>query len=234
MEPNYLEGRNRATARDYDAAIECFEKALQANPHSAAAHLELAVIYDQHKHDYAAAIYHYQRHLNLQPDSHAAEGVHEHIASCKIELAKGAPFGAISREMQRDVEKLSSANTSLRQQVESLTAQLAQHPLVVTQYVTNIGASYTPSPTPLAQVHAELSQPSIMRTNASRARVSDPVRAAPSPSVSQSLTYIVRPNDTVAAIARRYGLSPQSILSANRSLDPRRLRPGQVITIPKG
>jgi len=228
-EPNFVEGRNRETAKDIKGAIDSFEKALQANPRSASAHFELGVISEApEQHDYAAAIYHYERFLNLRPDSTMAAVVRQRIIGCKVELAKGVPFGA-SRELQIEVEKLTVANTSLRQQMESLKAQLAQHPLVITQYVTNVFARESPAPLPI-----RTQQPAVEVAHASPPRTHyEPVRPAPTP-VARSFTYTVRPNDTVAAIARRFGVSIQSILSANRSLDPRRMRPGQIITIPKG
>ena len=72
-EPQFLDGQKRERRMDYDGAIESFEKALQANPRNAAAHFELGVLYDQKKNDYGAAIYHYERHLQLRTNSPMAE-----------------------------------------------------------------------------------------------------------------------------------------------------------------
>ncbi|MDB6039912.1 MAG: LysM peptidoglycan-binding protein [Verrucomicrobiales bacterium] len=235
-EPNFLDGRNRVTAHDYTGAMESFEKALQANPRSAAAHFDLGVITEDPGRDYAAAIYHYQRFLNLRPDDPRAGVVRQRINGCKIELAKGVPFGAISREMQLEVEKLTAANTALRQQVDSLKEQLAQHPFVVTQFVTNVFAS-VPAPNTSSSPRVQPSPASIRTPPAqptSHPRSSEQARPLTPTPVSRSIAYKVRPNDTVASIARLYGVSTQSILSANRGLDPRRLRSGQIITIPKG
>jgi LysM repeat protein len=234
-EPNFLDGRSRVTAHDYTGAMDSFEKALQANPRSAAAHFELGVITEDPGHDYAAAIYHYQRFLALRPDARMAGVVRQRINGCKIELAKGVPFGAISREMQLDVEKLNAANAALRQQVESLKEQLAQHPLIVTQFVTNVFAAYHSSTTS-APAHVE---PILPRANPAQSQQprphqmdqSRPPAAAATPRV---VTYAVRPNDTISSIARRFGVTAQSILNTNRGVDARRLRVGQVLTIPKG
>jgi LysM repeat protein len=236
-EPNFLDGRNRVTAHDYTGAMESFEKALQANPRSAAAHFDLGVICEDPLHDNAAAIYHYQRFLDLRPDARMAGVVRQRINGCKIELAKGVPFGVISREMQLEVEKLTAANTALRQQVDSLKAQLAQHPLVVTQFVTNVFAS-VPAPNTSSPLRAPPAPIASNRTPpaqfTSHPRSNEPARPLTPTPVSRSVVYTVRKNDTVTSIARLHGVSAQSILTANRGLDPRRLRSGQIITIPKG
>lgn len=50
---------------------------------------------------------------------------------------------------------------------------------------------------------------------------------APSPG-----TYRVRAGDTLASIARRYGISLSALRAANRLLNPNRIRIGIAITIP--
>jgi LysM repeat protein len=45
-------------------------------------------------------------------------------------------------------------------------------------------------------------------------------------------TYVVRPGDTLAAIADRLGIPLAQIISANPDVDPRFVRPGMVIRIP--
>lgn len=45
-------------------------------------------------------------------------------------------------------------------------------------------------------------------------------------------SYTVRPNDTLSAIAARYGVSYQEIAKANNIADPNRIYPGQTFNIP--
>src|SRR5215216_6446466 len=66
-EPHYLAGKSAINSMDYKGAIESFEKALEVNPHSSAAHFELAWLYDQKEPDPAAAVYHYEQYLRLLP-----------------------------------------------------------------------------------------------------------------------------------------------------------------------
>src|SRR5882672_769088 len=68
-EPHFLAGKSRVITRDYQGAIECFEKALEANPRSALAHFEAGLLYEKQKQDHAAAIDDFERFLQLRPRS---------------------------------------------------------------------------------------------------------------------------------------------------------------------
>src|SRR5258706_119260 len=72
-EPHFQAGRARVNAMDYTGAIEAFEKALEVNPHSGAAHFELGWLFADKDPNPAAAIYHYEQYLRLRPDAENAE-----------------------------------------------------------------------------------------------------------------------------------------------------------------
>src|SRR5215470_11831920 len=72
-EPHFLAGKSRVNSMDYQGAIESFEKALEVNPRSGAAHFEAGLLYEKYKQDYAAAIYHFDRFLEQRPKSDYAE-----------------------------------------------------------------------------------------------------------------------------------------------------------------
>src|SRR6266699_2967669 len=131
-DPNYLAGKNRVSALDHLGAIDAFEKALAADPRSAAAHLELGLIHQQYlATNWARAIYHFEKYLELRPKANNADLIRQRISQCKLELAKEVPFAAVNQQMQRELEKmdrLSRDNADLRQQLEQLKAQLAQRP----------------------------------------------------------------------------------------------------------
>src|SRR5438874_2356715 len=68
-ESHYLAGKSREQNLDYKGAAEAFKKALEANPNSSVAHLELGLLYadkltdgvtaaDERDRNYATAIYH--------------------------------------------------------------------------------------------------------------------------------------------------------------------------------
>src|SRR5258705_145554 len=54
----------------------------------------------------------------------------------------------------------------------------------------------------------------------------------PAAVVARPRTYIVRSGETMAEVARRNGVNLQKLLSANPSIEPKRLRAGQTVNIP--
>jgi len=116
-EPHFLAGKSRVNTLDYQGAIECFEKALEANPRSALAHFEAGLLYEKHKMDHAAAIYHFERFLELRPGSGYAEVVRQHILACKQELAKTVSLGPVTQSLQREFEQLTQQNKVLQEEV---------------------------------------------------------------------------------------------------------------------
>lgn len=54
------------------------------------------------------------------------------------------------------------------------------------------------------------------------------------PNAAGEVVYIVKPGDTLGAIANRYGVTVRSIMQANGISDPRRLRAEQKLVIPTG
>src|ERR1041385_2486656 len=116
-EPHFLAGKSRVNTLDYQGAIECFEKALETNPRSAMAHFEAGILYEKYKQDHAAAIYHFERFLELRPGSGYAEVVKQHIMACKTELAKSVSLGPVSQSLQREFEQLTQQNKMLQEEV---------------------------------------------------------------------------------------------------------------------
>jgi tetratricopeptide (TPR) repeat protein len=226
-EPHFLEGRSRVNTMDYPGAIESFEKALEANPQSGAAHFELGWLFDRKEPDAAAAIYHYAKYLTLRPRADNAETVKDRILACKQELARAVSLGPITERQQHDLEKLAEENTRLLAQNKELAEELAKW-----------RAYYTGRP--LAQTNPP---PQNSRTPASVQSLSPPVSAdggaskltsagRTNPPPATAHTHLVRPGETPSVIARQYGVKLDALMAANPRLDPRRLRPGQTLNIP--
>src|SRR5436190_6017948 len=108
-DPHFLEGSRRRNAMDDEGAIKSFEKALQTNPNNSAAHFELGILYEK-KADWAAAIYHYQRHLQLRENSPNGEIVTNRMVACKRELASSVSYTVVNRDVQRQFERLTQTN----------------------------------------------------------------------------------------------------------------------------
>ena len=116
-EPHYVLGKSRVNAMDYAGAIEAFEESLEANPHSAQAHYQLAMLYENQESDPAAAIYHYQQYLKFDPKADNAEVIRQHIASCKQQLAADVLQLPSAPAAQQQLEKLTEENHRLHDQL---------------------------------------------------------------------------------------------------------------------
>jgi len=223
-DPNFLSGLSRKRAMNYSGAAEAFEKALEANPRSASAHLELGLLCYENLGDFAAAIYHFEKYLRLNPKSNRSDSVQQYVTYCKQELTKGLPLAALNQQVQRELEKMEKLmreNSDLRQQVELLKAQAAQR-----ASGPGVATPEERTATPLAQVQSANSRAPA------EAPVTAGIREASARPVSASRTHVVKSGETPFSIARAYGVPVTSLLGANPGVDPKRLRPGQPLSLP--
>src|ERR1043166_1388379 len=122
QDPHFLEGKNRINTMDYDGAMQSFERALQANPKSAAAHFELALLYDQKKAEPATAIYHYNSYLQARPRGENAERAKTRIVACKQELARTVSLAPVTQNLQHEFDQVMEENRRLREEVQKWQA----------------------------------------------------------------------------------------------------------------
>jgi len=255
-DPNFIEGRNLINAMDYKGAVEAFERALQANPRNAAAHLELGLLYQEKLGvvDPLAAAYHYQKHLLLRPKSDYAAAIKPRIEACKMDLSKSVSFGVVTREVHRDLEKMTNELALMRQQNDTLRRQLAAKPMILTQWMTlrvtntitvpsptNRPVSLAPTPTnyvaapatnyvrPQTNTVQQAGSRSGMQQRAAQATTTRRQTPTPAPAPKK---YVVRSGDTMSQIARRFGVTPAKLQAANPNIDPRRIHAGDILIIP--
>jgi LysM repeat protein len=227
-EPYYQTGIGRLNGRDFVGAIEAFEKALEVNPRSGLAHLQLGRLYEEHVTNAAAAIHHYEKFLRYTPKSDQAQIVRGRIEGCKIALAQ--PYlvtPATQNAMQREIDRLTLENNLLRKQAvelrESLARATATPPpvYVPTPETTTIAPRPSPPPVPTES-------PNLLRSST----VPRPETATSSPPRTATRTYTVRPGDSLYSIARRYHISVSALQSANPGVSARALKAGQTLKIP--
>ena len=125
-EPHFVLGQSRVNAMDYTGAIEAFEASLEANPRSAVAHYNLAMLYEDKEPDPAAAVYHYQRYLKLNPNAGNADVIRRRIDACKQQLAADVLGLPSSSAAQQQLEKLAGQNRDLQKQVDQLQDTVKQ------------------------------------------------------------------------------------------------------------
>lgn len=238
-DPHYIRGRKLVNAMDYYGAAEAFEKALAANPRSAAAHLELGILNEERFNNFARAIYHYEKFLELDPNSPQAPNIRPRILACKQELAKTVSLGPVTQPLQKELDRLTTENQQLRQQVEALGAQLAQSQAALASAqrpsgTTALGGQPDSQPAdqptggpagqrPLGSANQRAFKPANVATV--RSEVAPPASGSPR-------VHMVQSGDTLYSIARRYRVSLDAIRQANPGLDPRKLKVGQRIHVP--
>ena len=231
-DPHFLTGKSRRKNLDYNGAIEAFEKALEANPRSAFAHYELAVIYDEHENDYAAALYHYNRVLQLRPNAYPADNARQRIEVCKQELAKSVSIAPMLQTMQRDMMKLMTENQQLKKQLEAAQLALASRATSALP-ATNLASQITPSRS-TSTGRVEMAGNVRPLAPPSGSGVTSP-SAGPRTSgatASRTKTHTVVTRDTPSSIAHKYGVTLSAFMSVNPGLDPKRMKTGQVVNVP--
>ena len=223
-DPYYLAGKNRLQERNYQGAIDMFEKTLDVNPRSASAHFELGVLYEQQQGDYAAALYHYQRAVTLRPDLSSAELARQRIQECKRELAKTVTQPLSTQNMQRDLDNLRAENQVLKQQLQAWKDYYAGRGVAPSNIVqTTVNPPPQPRPAPPTNLVRSDPPPTTPHTD-QVARVNVP------PATSR--LHTITAGETPAVIARKYNIKVTALMSANPTVDPTRLRPGKTLVIP--
>ena len=258
-DPHYLEGMKRVETMDYEGAISSFRRALQTNPDNSAAHFQLGVLYDERKNDNASAIYHLQRFLELKPESSLADVIRQRIIGCTRELARSVALVVAPGDIQKEMARLSKANTELQEQITKLLERIAEQQRLLSN-VSPAQPSVPSVPQDLVQpaerpperveqppVHvAETPLPLPISGGSSApaqanseggwvpTHVTPPTRRdLPPPTRSTRVAYKLRKGDTIAALARRYGVSVEEIVKANPGLRPNHVLAGQTVYIPR-
>ena len=223
-EPHFLAGRSRVNAMDYRGAIECFDEALIANPHSASAHFELGWLYEQKDVDPAAAIYHYERYLKLRPNAADAETVKQRVFGLKQVLAQAVLPMPSTPGLQKEMERMMEENRRLREEAEKFkTVQAIATTNPPVQPVRSTG-----SPRQTAQLNPQVGSSSLNNGSGLRA---DAGRMN-SDNSSSSRKHKVQSGETPSIIARRYNVPVTALLQVNPGLNPNRMKVGQLLNLP--
>ena len=214
-EPHFILGKGRVNAMDYAGAVEAFNESLEANPRSAAAHFQLACLFDQKESDSAAAIYHYQEFLRLNPKADNAEVIKQRIYSCKQQLAADVLPLPSAPAAQKQLEDLAEKNHRLQDEVEKWRAY----------YATQQAAQKNPTPpnTPAPAGSPPPDKVSPAPVNPTPATPASPAKAR---------THVVAAGETLAGIARKANVSLTALEAANPGVTPKKLHVGQTVNLP--
>lgn len=234
QEPHFVLGEHRVDAMDYRGAIQAFEESLQVDPHSAAAQFQLGWLYDAKVPDPAAAIYHYEQYLKLEPNADNAVVVKQRIEACKQALAADVlglpnPPGA-----QKQIGQLVTRNQRLQNEIQQLQEENQQLRAGLkrwSDYCDRLLAQRTNS-------LATGLRP-VAKTPTDDFNPSQPVNDNDGPPLSPVSrrtedwrTHTVVAGETAVRIAHDCGISLETLLAANPGLKPRRMPVGLVLNIP--
>ncbi|HEY5234408.1 MAG TPA: LysM peptidoglycan-binding domain-containing protein [Verrucomicrobiae bacterium] len=224
-EPHYILGENRVNAMDYQGAVKAFEQSLEVNPHSAAAHFELACLFDEKISDPAAAIYHYEQYLKFDPKDENAEVVNQRIVTCKQQLAADVMAMPSAPAAQQELEKLADQNRRLQDQIDLLKKWNAY-------YAAQLAALSNSVPAPNNSVVPQVQNPvQPAQIEPAHAPPQNPNASHPAIPAAQR-THTVTTGETEAAIARKYGIRLSALQTANPGVNPNKLHVGQTLKIP--
>lgn len=223
-EQHFILGKSRVNAMDYTGAVEAFNESLEVNPRSASAHFQLACLFDTKVTDPAAAVYHYQEYLRLNPKADNAEVVKQRIYSCKQQLAADVLPLPSTPAAQRQLEDLAEKNRQLQSEVEKWRAYFAaqQNAPKTNLFVPSQNPAGIPTPddtsTPGSGNSAASRTPTTATTTTTR--------------TSKPRTHVVAAGDTLASIARKYKTTTTALQAANPGVSPKKLKVGQTLNLP--
>jgi tetratricopeptide (TPR) repeat protein len=217
-EPHYVLGQSRVNAMDFEGAIDAFEQSLEVNPHSAQAHFQLAMLYEQKESNPAAAIYHYQQYLKYNPKAGNADLITQRIEACKQQLAANVMLLPSSSSAQQQIQQLIDTNRRLQEQINWWQ----------TQYTNLLNAARLNPPVSVSQNNPapQPNPPPARRVAAESGGESSRAAAA------RSRTHVVTRGETAMAIARRYGVKLSALQAANPGVNLGKIRVGQVLNLP--
>ncbi len=221
-EAHFQTGRARVNGMDYRGAVEAFQKAVEVNPRSGAAHFELGWLLADKQPDPAAAIYHYERYLALRPKADNAETIRQHILRLKQELAKAVLPLPSAPGTQRQLDQLMEENRRLQDELGRCRADTAKRSAEPFPHLPGGDSSAVrPATTTGGGIQAA----------AEKGR-SSPATGPGAAPAAPTRTHKVQGGETLSSIARKYHVKLEALNSANPGLNARRVQVGHVLKIP--
>jgi len=135
-----------------------------------------------------------------------AEPVADVTPATTYTVARGDSLWTIAKKNHLNVSELAAAN-NLKSGAQ---VRIGQKLLIPSKPVPGL----TAPPAPAAKAPAAASAPTAAKT------------------AGETVRHVVKPNETLGAIARKYGVKVGDIATANNISDPARIRPGVELVIP--
>jgi tetratricopeptide (TPR) repeat protein len=255
-DPSYRQGQQLSKQGRNQEALNAYLKVIVKRDETAPeSHLEVGLILLRHVKDPIAAIYHFRKYLELQPNSRQAVYVRGLIDTAKREFARTLPATPLESqadtlEKQDQIDRLLRENDQLKAElsafrsggpVPSVRSRAALEPdNTVSSPLIKITA---PPPTPIVDDSPITSAPvpAVQEEAAPLIQavpLSAPTRpAGPKPDAATGRRHTVGKGDTLFSLAQKYYGNRskwRDIYAANRDVLPNEsaLKPGMQLKIP--
>lgn len=253
----YREGQQLVKQGRPQEALSTFLRVIarrgEASPES---HLEAGLIYKQHIKDPIAAIYHFRKYLEQQPNSRQAPLVRQQIEAAKRDFGRTLPNQPLdSREVRLDGfdqrERLERENEQLRNELATLRGLSGSAPTSLGSVPRGATAESVdarlPAPAAADEASAITLAPIANREPEPSTDFQTPANAAGSrgkalaPSAAGGRRHTVAAKDSLYAIAKKYygaatNARVQALIEANRDVLPAGastpLKEGMTLKIP--
>jgi len=247
-EPFYRDGQQKEREGQTQAALADFLRVIvKRGDQAPESHLEVALI--QQGYDPVAAIYHFNKYIELEPNSRQVPNVRDLINTAKRNFARTLPLatpamdGAAGQsDLLEQVNRLQRENDELKARIVSLRGEAA--PAISSHLLADGSGASAPSavaaPVPVPEAPEAVMAP-VAPEPPAPAPVAAAARPRPAPApparTDHPRTYIVQPHDNLYAIARKvYGRGTQAkvqaILEANHLSSGSALKPGMELKMP--
>ena len=138
--PSMRRGMELEQVGNLDGAIHSYEETILNHPRLGIAHLHLAILLQEHRKDYIAAIYHYQQYNTLRPDAEKQDMIKERIRISEQLLATQLRADTTNgREQQRFLADNQRLNQRLSQ-IEGEKAALLDATNLLAQQIADLKA----------------------------------------------------------------------------------------------
>ena len=221
---------------DYVAAASAYDAALRANPQVSMAHYELGLIYADKLGDQISAMYHFKKHLELNPTSPKQQAAKAYLDSAQVKFAATLPDSPVQNaeafaKLQADNQALARANEEAAAKIAALEARLVKAPAPVAAAASPAPAA----PAIAAPLNPTATSPAAVAAAPAPAQNPEPEPVAP----KAARMYTIQAGDSLWKISSKHypgdaKAGVQRILDANRDVlsENKPLKIGVTITIP--
>lgn len=227
----YIDAQNRVKERDYTGAIKAYEAELRKYPRNAQAHLEVAILHQKRTYDFAAAIYHFEKFKELEPESDSEESVNKSIESCKMAIASTVEMEPNSFAMQKHVTELTRTNEKNAKTIESLKQTNAD----LTGDISRLTAEIAKLASEIQRIKQQGAMEYAKSLSEGTASAQSGISQDFIDSIVEKYTeqYTVQQGDSYWKIAKMHNIGVPLLEAANPDKSARTIRPGDVMNIPK-